>query len=151
VIIPCRGANEHRRADRLTHFDEGREMAVPPDPVLCLSTMIIVRDAVSAGAGAALLPHFFVAEEFTPGRHLDGDVRRSDHDRRRCLAGETRLSSSKPIPDPVIELGSQGFFFGAGWLKAASTSSSLMRFVGSPRSPRFCSSVPSPIIPLLDE
>jgi hypothetical protein len=32
-------------------------------------------------------------------------------------------------------------------LKAASTSSSLMRFAGSPRSPRFCSSVPSPIIP----
>ena len=49
--------------------------------------------------------------------------------------------------DLVIELGSQGFFLRAGWLKAASTSSSLMRCAGSPRSPRFCSSVPSPIIP----
>ena len=50
-------------------------------------------------------------------------------------------------PHPVIELGSQGLFFGADFLKAASTSSCLMRFAGSPRSPRFCSSVPSPIIP----
>ena len=32
-------------------------------------------------------------------------------------------------------------------MKAAFTSSSLMRFPGSPLCPRFCSSVPSPIIP----
>jgi hypothetical protein len=41
----------------------------------------------------------------------------------------------------------RGFIFGACPLKAASTSSSFMRLSGSPNSPRFCSSVPSPIIP----
>jgi len=30
--------------------------------------MIMVGDAVSAGAGAALLPHFMVAEDLTSGR-----------------------------------------------------------------------------------
>jgi DNA-binding transcriptional LysR family regulator len=45
---------------------EGWEMTFLPDPVLCLSTMIVVRDAVSAGA--ALLPYFLVAEELTSGR-----------------------------------------------------------------------------------
>jgi len=43
-------------------------MTILPDPVLRLSTMIMVGDAVSAGAGAALLPHFMVAEDLTSGR-----------------------------------------------------------------------------------
>ena len=38
-------------------------------------------------------------------------------------------------------------FFGACLPKAASTSSFLIRAPGLPRSSRFCSSVPSPIIP----
>lgn len=47
---------------------EGREETFLPDPVLRLSSMIMVRDAVSAGAGAGLLPHFMVAEELRSGR-----------------------------------------------------------------------------------
>jgi len=43
-------------------------MTLLPDPVLRLSTMIVVRDAVSAGAGAALLPHFMATEKLTLGR-----------------------------------------------------------------------------------
>ena len=46
-----------------------------------------------------------------------------------------------------FEDGVAAFLFGAGRLKTASTSSCLIRFAGSPRSPRFCSSVPSPIFP----
>ncbi len=61
--------------------------------------------------------------------------------RTRSVGARSKLASPEkrdfPHPNPVIELGSQGFFFGAGGLKAASTSSSLMRFAGSPRSPSF--------------
>ena len=41
----------------------------------------------------------------------------------------------------------QGYFLRFVFSKAASTSSFLMRDLGTPISPRFCSSVPSPIIP----
>ncbi|SFV05891.1 LysR family transcriptional regulator [Pseudoduganella namucuonensis] len=39
-----------------------------PQPVLCLSTPFMARDAVLAGAGAALLPHSAVADELASGR-----------------------------------------------------------------------------------
>jgi len=39
-----------------------------PDPVLRLSSLLMVRDAVLAGAGASLLPRFMVADDVQAGR-----------------------------------------------------------------------------------
>ena len=39
-----------------------RQMTFRPEPVLRLSSMTMIRDAVTAGAGAALLPQFIVAD-----------------------------------------------------------------------------------------
>ncbi|MHB1303643.1 MAG: LysR family transcriptional regulator [Acidiphilium sp.] len=39
-----------------------------PDPVLRLSSLLMVRDAVRAGAGAGLLPRFLVADDVAAGR-----------------------------------------------------------------------------------
>ena len=39
-----------------------------PDPILRLSSLLMVRDAVLAGAGAALLPKLLVAEDIEAGR-----------------------------------------------------------------------------------
>ncbi len=39
-----------------------------PDPVLRLSSLLMVRDAVLAGAGAGLLPRFIVADDIEAGR-----------------------------------------------------------------------------------
>ncbi len=41
---------------------------VRPDPVLRLSSLLMVRDAVLAGAGAGLLPRFIVADDIQAGR-----------------------------------------------------------------------------------
>ncbi len=38
------------------------------DPVLYLSSLLMVRDAVRAGAGAGLLPRFIVADDLAAGR-----------------------------------------------------------------------------------
>lgn len=45
-----------------------------PQPVLCLSTPLLVRDAVLAGAGAALVPRSAVAEEIISGRLVEWGV-----------------------------------------------------------------------------
>ena len=61
------------------------------------------------------------------------------------------VGSSNDILIPTINLLNakklQGFFLRFFLTNAASTSSFLIRAVGFPRSLRFCSSVPSPIIP----
>lgn len=44
------------------------EIALRPEPVLRLSSLLMVRDAVLAGAGAALLPKLLVAEDIEAGR-----------------------------------------------------------------------------------
>jgi DNA-binding transcriptional LysR family regulator len=44
------------------------DIVMRPEPVLRLSTLIMVRDAVLAGAGAALLPKLLVAEDIEAGR-----------------------------------------------------------------------------------
>lgn len=45
-----------------------RAMTLLPDPVLRLSSLVMVRDAVRAGAGTALLPRSMVAEDLASGR-----------------------------------------------------------------------------------
>ena len=47
---------------------EGREMILRPEPVLRLSSLLMVRDVVLAGAGAALLPKLIVADDIAAGR-----------------------------------------------------------------------------------
>lgn len=44
------------------------EMVLRPAPILRLSSLLMVRDAVLAGAGAALLPKLLVAEDIECGR-----------------------------------------------------------------------------------
>ena len=48
------------------HCSDGLNLA--PDPVLRLSSLIMVRDAVRAGAGAALLPPSIVRDDLAAGR-----------------------------------------------------------------------------------
>lgn len=44
------------------------DIVLRPDPVLRLSSLLMVRDAVLAGAGAAMLPKLLVAEDIEAGR-----------------------------------------------------------------------------------
>lgn len=48
-------------------LDGDRQMTFLPDPVLRFSSMAMVRDAVVAGAGAAVLPRFLAAEGLADG------------------------------------------------------------------------------------
>ena len=55
-------------ADSWQLADEPQAPALLPDPVLRLSSLLMVRDAVRAGAGAAQLPRFIVADDLAAGR-----------------------------------------------------------------------------------
>jgi DNA-binding transcriptional LysR family regulator len=44
------------------------QMVVRPEPILRFSSLLMVRDAVLAGAGAALLPKLLVADDVAAGR-----------------------------------------------------------------------------------
>jgi len=46
----------------------GRDIVLKPEPVLRLSSLLMVRDAVFAGAGAALLRKLLVADDIAAGR-----------------------------------------------------------------------------------
>jgi DNA-binding transcriptional LysR family regulator len=48
--------------------DCGADIVLRPDPVLRLSSLLMVRDAVLAGAGAAMLPKLLVADDVASGR-----------------------------------------------------------------------------------
>ncbi len=48
--------------------DQGGEIVLRPKPVLRLSSLLMVRDAVLAGAGAAMLPKLLIAEDLAVGR-----------------------------------------------------------------------------------
>ncbi len=52
---------------RMTSRTEA-EIVLRPDPILRLSSLLMVRDAVVAGAGAALLPKLLVADDIESGR-----------------------------------------------------------------------------------
>jgi DNA-binding transcriptional LysR family regulator len=47
---------------------EGSELRLRPEPMLRLSSLLMVRDAVCVGAGAALLPKLLVADDIAAGR-----------------------------------------------------------------------------------
>ena len=50
------------------HDDQRREMSLKPEAVLRLSSLMMVREAVLAGAGAAILPKLLVAGDIAAGR-----------------------------------------------------------------------------------
>lgn len=55
------------------------ESSIPVDPVLRLSSLVMIRDAVRAGAGAARLPVSLVSRDLTAGRLAHwGDVAGSE-------------------------------------------------------------------------
>jgi DNA-binding transcriptional LysR family regulator len=51
-----------------TRASQGVEMRLRPEPALRLSSLLMVHDAVRAGAGAALLPKLLVADDIAAGR-----------------------------------------------------------------------------------
>lgn len=48
--------------------DTGDVVVIKPQPILRFSSLLMVRDAVLAGAGAAMLPRLLVADDITEGR-----------------------------------------------------------------------------------
>ncbi|WP_247312466.1 LysR substrate-binding domain-containing protein [Bradyrhizobium sp. 48] len=46
----------------------GGDIILKPEPVLRLSSLLMVRDAILAGAGAAVLPKLLVADDIEAGR-----------------------------------------------------------------------------------
>ncbi len=68
---------------------------VQPDPVLRVSALGMMRDAVLAGAGAALLPRFLVQEHLASGRLAAWGVARGQEVEIWVLHASTRLASSK--------------------------------------------------------
>jgi DNA-binding transcriptional LysR family regulator len=48
--------------------DDAGEILLLPEPVLRFSSLLMARDAVLAGAGAALLPKLLVADDIATGR-----------------------------------------------------------------------------------
>jgi DNA-binding transcriptional LysR family regulator len=53
---------------RLRAARGGKTLLMRPEPTLRLSSLLLVRDAVLAGAGAALLPKLLVADDVAAGR-----------------------------------------------------------------------------------
>jgi DNA-binding transcriptional LysR family regulator len=53
---------------RLRAVRGSKTLLIRPEPMLCLSSLLMVRDAVLAGAGPALLPKLLVADDVAAGR-----------------------------------------------------------------------------------
>jgi DNA-binding transcriptional LysR family regulator len=49
-------------------MDRGADIVLRPEPILRLSSLLMVRDAVLAGGGAAMLPKLLVADDVASGR-----------------------------------------------------------------------------------
>jgi hypothetical protein len=76
------------------------------------------------------------------------DGGRTNADITRVIHEEPAFADDAAKPrQPSRMLAVVFYFFGFWFPKAASNSSSWMRAAGLPRSSRFCSSVPSPIMP----
>lgn len=74
---------------------EGSTRTYLPQPVLCLSTPLLVRDAVLAGAGAALVPRSAVADEIASGRLIEWGAAQSPVIEGWVLHASRRLVSPK--------------------------------------------------------
>ena len=75
--------------------DGDARFTLQPDSVLRVSSLVIMRDAVLAGAGAALLPRFLVEEHLASGRLRQWGVAREHLVEVWALHASTRLASKK--------------------------------------------------------
>ena len=75
--------------------DEGARFTVQPEPVIRASSLVTIRDAVLAGAGAALLPSFLVDDHVREGRLCVLGVACEHTVDIWVLHASTRLASSK--------------------------------------------------------
>jgi DNA-binding transcriptional LysR family regulator len=64
AVVLARAADEPWRIE----VADGRELAVAPEPVLRLSSLLMAREAVRARAGVALLPGLLVGPDVAAGR-----------------------------------------------------------------------------------
>ena len=74
--------------------DGGERLVLDPDPVLRLSTLAI-RDAVRAGAGAALFPSHFVRDDIAAGRVVSWGALAGEPLEFWVLHASARLASGK--------------------------------------------------------
>ena len=77
--------------------NNGRPIDYVPDPILRLSSQLMVRDAVLAGAGAALLPQSMVADDLATGRLACWGVAEGRQTALWALHTSRRLVSSKVV------------------------------------------------------
>ena len=93
--------------------DDDTRFTLQPDPVLRVSSLGMMRDAVLAGAGAALLPRFLVQEHLESGRLKQWGVASEHTVEIWVLHASARLASGKvrafvrhlieTFPDGTIE------------------------------------------------
>ena len=93
--------------------DRAARFTLQPDPILRTSSLIMMRDAVVAGAGAALLPGFLVREHLQQGSLQQWGIVSEQAVEIWVLHASTRLLSSKiraftkhliqTFPDGAIE------------------------------------------------
>jgi DNA-binding transcriptional LysR family regulator len=84
-----------RENEEWTIVDGSGSLTLSPDPFLRLGTLTMVRDAVVAGAGAALLPRSLVTDDLAEGRLVSwGKASRKDTE-IWVLYSSRRLLSSK--------------------------------------------------------
>jgi DNA-binding transcriptional LysR family regulator len=66
-----------------------------PQPVLCFSTPLLIRSAVLAGAGAALVPRSVIAEDIAAGRLVEWGAAQAPPIEGWVLHASRRLVSPK--------------------------------------------------------
>jgi DNA-binding transcriptional LysR family regulator len=75
--------------------DQGEELTFRPKAVLRFSSPLLVRDAVLAGAGVALLPRSVVADDLADGRIVSWGTATEGHIEAWVLHASRRLISPK--------------------------------------------------------
>ena len=94
-VVPAVVLDSARDRPEWTMVDRPGEPPLTPDIVMRLGAMTIVRDAVLAGAGAALLPRSLVADDLRQGRLLCWGKALKDDTEIWVLYSSRRLLSSK--------------------------------------------------------
>ena len=94
---PVRGVALETARDgaRWTIVDRPQEVAFTPEIILRLGTLTMVRDAVLAGAGAALLPRSLVADDLKKGKLVSWGKAAGKDTEIWVLYSSRRLLSSK--------------------------------------------------------
>jgi DNA-binding transcriptional LysR family regulator len=75
--------------------DQATDIVLKPEPVLRLSSLLMVRDAALAGAGAAMLPKLLVADDVAAGRLALWSIQAGPSDELWALQSSRRLVGAK--------------------------------------------------------